>query len=73
MNSNTQLKSAEEWKKEPAFQRQHVDIADIKEIQLNAYKAGMTEAAEIALNINDRHEWPVSRAILSARDKKETL
>lgn len=50
----------------------------IEQIQLNAYKAGMTEAAEIA----KREEYPMvqnkiihraAHAILSERDRKESL
>jgi len=38
------MKTAEEWIKEPAFQRQYVDKADIRDIQLDAYKQGIQDA-----------------------------
>lgn len=41
----------------------------IADIQLNAYKAGMTEAAEIAVNGSIRSP-SIARLIISARDRE---
>lgn len=84
--NNTQLKSAEEIAErlnEISTQRS-IWPTDVKEHLLNAFKAGMTEAADIPLSfitgecVNepcDRCEQNkiIAQAILSARDKKETL
>lgn len=46
-------------------------IAAIEAVQLDAFKTGMTEAAEIARP--HMSQGDLKQAILSARDKKETL
>lgn len=68
------MKTAEDWNKfwigdEANPQSSLVNL--IKAIQLDAYKAGMTEAAEIVSQ--HPHTATIQGAILSARDKKETL
>lgn len=76
---NPNLKSAEEWLDTGGVQdvfdiytfETHEITHAIKQIQLNAYKAGMTEAAEIVSQ--HPHTATIQGAILSARDKKETL
>lgn len=92
MNPN-ELKSAEEWlkiqltDKNPEFdkcktelKRQALVMQFYKQIQLNAYKAGMTEAAEIFYNdfitksrFPMRAAFEVKQSIITARDKKESL
>lgn len=85
------MKTAEEWfnilQVEPlgavSFnEKQDKEYFDlIKQIQLDAYRAGMTEAAEIANYSANGFEgehykaaaFQVEESILSARDKKETL
>lgn len=87
---NTNLKSKEEWETRLRDTRDskgqvllsaiewNQDI--IKQIQLNAYKAGMTEAAEIcwthknnALGVGFASQFDCRYSILSARDRKESL
>lgn len=91
---STTLKSAEEWFNELQLDplgvisvtfKQDIQYIDfIKQIQLNAYKAGMTEAAYIIIDqanevwrgahMNTNSSCGTLRhLILSARDKKETL
>lgn len=67
------MKTAEEWCIEeiiicPDFEK---DEDLIKQIQLDAYKQGMTDAAEIC----EKGQWEASmqQAILTARDKKTSL
>lgn len=43
--------------------------SQIKQIQLDAMKEGMRRAAEVAYKINDGHDWPVTRAILTAAEQ----
>lgn len=85
----SELKSAEEWflENQPVAwtenQRAHM-IHAYKQGQLNAYKAGMTAAAEIADSQKLAPKFPSDlafndacrityREILSARDRKESL
>lgn len=81
------MKSAEEWIQWNTHCPNGKNVvtkpfspADIKQIQLDAYKEGMSEAAEIAKA--KVHLWDNQSAIaasrlndeiLSARDKKETI
>lgn len=89
MNPN-ELKSAKEWSEvivgwmlpENEWALFHNDPTDsgglvdiIKQIQLNAFRAGMTEAAEITKQ-GDGYEHKAgywSEKILAARNKKESL
>lgn len=76
---NPNLKSAEDWLK--SWDRANVDEIDVKlhinilkQIQLNAYKAGMTEAADItALSSNNLTHDEIAGLIEIARDRKESL
>lgn len=74
MNPN-ELKSAEGWFNRTYFHSGQYTTArfsvfDIKQIQLNTYKAGMTEAAElIEPEIVETKQETISR-VLSARDRK---
>ena len=45
----------------------------IRQVQLDAWASGMDDAQTIAFEINDHHEWPVSRAIAFARKSKVIL
>lgn len=45
----------------------------VEQIQINAYKAGMTAAAEIVVTCPELRFGDIKQAILSARDKKESL
>lgn len=84
------MKTAEEWSKRlPVVNseswRQHhdnlIDLEQIKQIQLDAYKAGMTEAAEIVRTHVHRkfHPSPLEirntfeLQILVTRDAKKTI
>lgn len=76
------MKTAEEWHER---MRHGFTTEAIKQIQLDAYKAGMAEASEICkskivtpteipeLKTRNRHLESVSIDILSARDKKEKV
>lgn len=77
------MKTVEEWLK--SWDRANVDEIDVeshlkilRQIQLDAYKAGMTEAVEILRN-GSSYLTPGSiklhwiQTIESARDKKETI
>lgn len=78
-SNNTQLKSAEEWyewlQQQPSVTNE-LRLAWIEQIQLNAFKAGMTEAAEICKSSRHNTKPEVTHytcmvdKILSARDKK---
>lgn len=79
------MKIAKEWLK--SWDRANAETIDVEEylrilrrIQLNAYKAGMTEAADIvaikSVRENPHNILMMNRYVedvLSARDKKETL
>lgn len=80
------MKSVEEWLK--SWNKANVDKIDVeqhlkilRQIQLDAYKAGMSEAAEIVAGFpttnsttsQGERDLVMKQAILSARDKKETL
>lgn len=71
MNPN-ELKSAEEWLQDETIIGS-TWIMFIKQIQLNAYKAGMTEAVEIVVTCPELRFGDIKQAILAARDKKESL
>lgn len=91
MNPN-ELKNAEDWASDLQYVANISSIAAqksacmhnlwlIKQIQLNAYKAGMSEAAEIAnysaMGFEGDHyisaATQVEQAILSARDQKTMI
>ncbi len=69
------MKTAEEWHdnlyKSRHGQMELITTDEIKQIQLDAYKHGMTEAAEIV----DFDALPTSiyKAILTARDNKTKI
>lgn len=72
------MKTAEEWDEawqlEPDTEYRQTHVNFIKQIQLDAYKAGMTKAAEIAHNMTAyEKQSPVSVAILTARDNTTAL
>lgn len=82
------MKTAEEWFEENSLKLRDgtlipvVSKETIKQIQLDAYKSGMTEAAEIAdkhyedQNFNAIYRWAgyqINTTILSARDRKKNL
>lgn len=85
--NNTELKSAEEWLNHPDCFAQDktsgmFNVNLIRIIQLNAYKAGMTEAAQICKQNDDiifhhkdarNQTKKIELAILAARDAKETI
>jgi len=68
--TNNELKSAEEWLTDPALglrSSEHDIVNWVKQIQLNAYKAGMTEAAEITMNYGER----LNKSLEPIQDEKE--
>jgi len=78
------MKTAEEWAKEicqkdgqsDVYDLVTVDFDEIKQIQLDAYKQGMTDAASILSTTCYEGTVILSearQAILAARDKKETI
>lgn len=77
MNPN-ELKSAEEWKSAHPQLKKVSDLM-LHLIQLNAYRAGMTEAAEIAHKGDETYsdfddgKKQAREDIISARDRKESL
>lgn len=69
------MKIAEEWAKFQHASFGHQEFLSkgdwkhvVEQIQLDSYKAGMSEAAEIA-----KYNSPAEQAILTARDNKTTL
>lgn len=70
------MKTAEEWDKLDEFRDIYTEdlLPIIKQIQLDAYKAGMSEATEITLlTSNNLTHDEIASLILSARDNKTTL
>lgn len=82
------MKSAEQWLLELDANETDVAVctcAEIEQIQLDAFKAGMTESAKVARAIGpcsgtkdwNESRWATTRqigdAIDSARDAKQTL
>ena len=74
------MKTAEEWSREynPTVDNSYSErfIAVVKQIQLDAFCAGLTEAAEIARSKEGVHKLSgivISNEILTARDNKTTL
>ena len=86
MNEQTQgaMKTAEEWLESEFCEKESPNIGSftvygIEQIQLDAFKAGMTEAAEIcgkdAILLKRPEEWGFlmqkKSEILAARDRKD--
>ena len=78
------MKTAEEWAATlpvssvvNSLDRVAVTVAQIKSIQLDAFKAGMTKAAGIASDTvatgRSSVKWEIKNAILTARDNKTNL
>lgn len=70
------MKTAEEWEKAWCDDyNKHEQIAQIRIIQLDAWKQGMSDAARIANPTNS--QWYATKTIetniLTARDNKTTL
>lgn len=68
------MKTAEEWYKENNISGECFALltrSDIKEVQLDAFKAGMTEAATYI--VEDGNPLVAKERILTARDNKTTL
>jgi hypothetical protein len=78
-----QIKMAEEWRRSIAghsMRNGYYTDDEIKQIQLDAYKAGMTEASDIVFAHGQKFKSPhqehfhdAAQAILSARDRKVSL
>lgn len=67
------MKTAEEWLYELDANETGVAVcttSEIRQIQLDALKQGMTEAAEI---VHDEGLLQMSESILAARDSKTSL
>lgn len=70
------MKTADEWMNELPL---HSDRSFIRAIQLDAYKAGMSEAAEIGMRVTkvtNGGAWTkdeIVKSILHARDNKTIL
>lgn len=65
------MKTAEDWINQDEEWDYNM-IEQIKQIQLDAYKAGMSEAANIAMT-GQRSETSVAQDILAARDNKTSI
>ena len=71
--------TAEQWMEEidprefAATNNGYVSIQELRCVQLDAWKQGMTDAAAIHANRPPSEHYECQKEILAARDEKETL